>query len=403
MTLAAGTSDVAPFFLELGAIVAALAVLARVAGALDISPIPLYLLAGLALGDGGIAPIEFTDEFVSAGADIGVVLLLFMLGLEYSADELRSGLRSNVRSGAVDVVLNFTPGLAAGFVLGWDPLAAVLLGGVTYISSSGVIAKVLSDLGRLGNRETPTVLSLLVIEDLAMAAYLPLVAVLLLGTGLVESLVALAGALGAAGAALLLALRYGHLISRALAHHSNEVVLLSTLGLILIVAGTAEELQVSAAVGAFLVGIALAGDVAEHAQQLFGPLRDLFAAVFFVFFALQIDPGAIPPVAVAAVALGIVTAATKVYTGAWAARRAGVALPGRVRAGTALMSRGEFSILIAGLGVGAGVEPDLGPLAAAYVLLMAIAGSVVTRAADPIAHALTRRRRAREALEGAAA
>lgn len=403
MAIAAATSEVAPFFIELGAIVAGLAVLARVAGLIDLSPIPLYLLAGLALGEGGLVPIGFSAEFVAGGADIGVVLLLFMLGLEYSGEELRAGLRSNLSAGLVDFALNFTPGFAGGLLLGWDPLAAVLLGGVTWISSSGVIAKVLGDLGRIGNRETPVVLSLLVLEDLAMAAYLPLVAVLLVGTGLVESLFALAAALGAAGLALLLALRYGRWISRALEHRSNEVVLLSTLGLILIVAGAAEEVQVSSAVGAFLVGIALSGDVAEHARNLFGPLRDLFAAVFFVFFALQIDPGQIPDVAVAAVLLGLLTAATKVLTGVHAARRAGVGPRGSARAGTALIARGEFSILIAGLGVSAGVESELGPLAATYVLLMAIAGSVLTRFADPITRALTRRRADRAAPGGSIA
>ncbi|HEV2074651.1 MAG TPA: cation:proton antiporter [Thermoleophilaceae bacterium] len=399
----AEAGHVAPFFIELGAIVLGLALLARLAGAVDLSPIPLYLLAGLALGEGGLLPIGFSQDFVEGGADIGVVLLLFMLGLEYSGEELERGLRSGVRAGALDLALNFSPGLAAGLLLGWDPLAAVLLGGVTYISSSGVIAKVLSDLGRIGNRETPVVLSLLVIEDLVMAAYLPLVAVLLLGTGLVESLLALGVAVGAAGIALVLALRYGALISRALRHRSNEVVLLSTLGLILLVAGVAEELQVSSAVGAFLVGIALSGEVAEHARGLLGPLRDLFAAVFFVFFGLQIDPAGIPPVALAALALGVVSAATKVYTGQWAARRAGVAARGRARAGTALVARGEFSILIAGLGVSAAIEPELGPLAAAYVLLLAIAGPILTRLADPISRLTDRRRREREALGGSPA
>ena len=139
--------------------------------------------------------------------------------------------------------------------------------------------------------------------------------------------------------ALLLALRYGDWISRALAHRSNEVVLLSTLGLILIVAGAAEELQVSSAIGAFLVGIALSGDVAEHARNLFGPLRDLFAAVFFVFFALQIDPGQIPGVAASAVALGLVTAVAKVVAGVRAARRAGIGPRGAARAGTVLIAR----------------------------------------------------------------
>jgi CPA2 family monovalent cation:H+ antiporter-2 len=383
--------------------VAGLAVLARVAGLLDVSPIPLYLLAGLALGEGGLVPIGFSEQFVAGGADIGVVLLLFMLGLEYSGEELKASLRSNLDAGLIDLALNFTPGLAAGFLLGWDPLAAVLLGGVTWISSSGVIAKVLADLGRIGNRETPVVLSLLVLEDLAMAAYLPLVAVLLLGTGLVESVLALVAALGAAGVALLLALRYGHLMSRALEHRSNEVVLLSVLGLILVVAGVAQELQVSAAIGAFLVGIALSGDVADHARSLFGSLRDLFAAVFFVFFALQIDPGEIPDVAVAALLLGLATGATKFVTGVVAARRAGIGPRGAARAGAALISRGEFSILIAGLGVGAGVEAGLGPLAAAYVLLMAIAGSVLARVADPIAETFLRRRAARQAVRGSPA
>ena len=143
-----------------------------------------------------------------------------------------------------------------------------------------------------------------------------------------------------------------------------EALLLSVLGLTLFVAGVAAELNVSAAVGAFLVGIALSGHAAEAAQPLLAPLRDLFAAVFFVFFGLQTDPGSIPPVALAAGALALVTAATKVATGWWAARRAGVRARGRWRAGAVLVARGEFSIVIAGLAVAAGEEPTLGPLAA---------------------------------------
>ncbi len=128
MALAAATSELAPFFVELGLIILGLALLARLAGAFDISPIPLYLLAGLALGEGGLAPIGFSEEFVSAGADIGVVLLLFMLGLEYTGEELTLGLRSNLPAGLLDLALNFSPGLIAGLVLGWDPLPALLLG-----------------------------------------------------------------------------------------------------------------------------------------------------------------------------------------------------------------------------------------------------------------------------------
>ena len=156
-------------FIELGAIVVGLAVLARIALGLGFSPIPLYLLAGLAFGEGGLLPLDLSEDFVAVGSELGVILLLFLLGLEYTADELSNGLRRNLAAGVLDAATSFTPGLATGLLLGWAPVAAIVLGGVTYISSSGVIAKVLADLNRLGNRETPTVLSILVIEDLVMA------------------------------------------------------------------------------------------------------------------------------------------------------------------------------------------------------------------------------------------
>jgi monovalent cation:H+ antiporter-2, CPA2 family len=143
-------------------------------------------------------------------------------------------------------------------------------------------------------------------------------------------------------------------------------------------------------VGAFLVGIALSGRAAEAAHDLLTPLRDLFAATFFVFFGLQTNPRSIPPVALAATALAVVTAATKVGTGWWAARRAGIGPRGRWRAGTALVARGEFSIVIAGLAVAAGREPSLGPLATAYVLILAVLGPVLARASEPLRTGLGR-------------
>jgi CPA2 family monovalent cation:H+ antiporter-2 len=236
----------------------------------------------------------------------------------------------------------------------------------------------------VGNRETPAILSILVMEDIAMAVYLPAVAALLVGGGVLAAVGSLAIAVGAAALALVAALRFGGAISRAISHASDEVLLLSTFGLLLLIAGIAERLQVSAAVGAFLVGIALSGQVAERARGLLGPLRDLFAAAFFLFFGLSIDAESIPSQLPLAGALAIVTTATKIGTGWWAARRAGVGPRGRVRAGTALVARGEFSIVIAGLGVAAGVEPELGPLAAAYVLLTALLGPLLARGSDAL-------------------
>lgn len=375
--------DTSLVFIELGLAIIGLAVLTRLASKWGFSAIPLYLLAGLAFGNGGILPLQFSEEFVHIGAEIGVLLLLFMLGLEYSAEELSASLKTALPAGAVDLILNFFPGLIMGLLLGWKPLAALLLGGVTYISSSGIIAKVLADLGRMDNPETPIIISILVFEDLAMAVYLPLVAVLLIGQSFTSALIAILIALVTVSTVLFIALRYGKKFSFFIAHQSDEVILLTTFGLVLLVAGLAQRLQVSAAIGAFLIGIALSEPIAERTHKLLVPSRDLFAAIFFLFFGLQIDPASLPPVLLLAVLLGLITALTKVLTGWWAARRANVNTLEAFRAGAALIARGEFSIIIAGLGVSAGLEPQLGALSAAYVLFLAILGPILARVIEP--------------------
>ncbi len=382
----------ASLLIEIGAVVLALGVVGTLAKRIGISPIPVYLLAGLAFGQGGLLPLATSEEFVATGAEIGVVLLLLTLGLEYTAQELLGGLHTHAASGLLDLVLNAIPGAVAALLLGWGPEAAVVLGGVTYISSSGVIAKTLSDLGRTGNPETATVLSLLVIEDLAMAVYLPILSAVLVGAGLVQGGLTISIAVAVVVVVLFAALRYGHAISSAVFTSDDELLLLRVLGLAILVAGVAQSLQVSAAVGAFLVGLALSGEVAGNARTILRPLRDLFAAVFFVFFGLQTDPTSIPAVAVPALLLGAVTAATKVTVGWYATRRAGLPSLAGLRAGGALVARGEFSIVIAGLAVAAGLEPRLATLAAAYVLLMAVTGPLAARAAEPVGRFIEARR-----------
>ena len=378
--------EVATLLIELGGTLLVLAVAARIAHYVGISPIPLYLLVGLALGRGGVYPLFTADTFIEAGAHIGVILLLFMLGLEYTPQELFAGLRTGAPTAALDLVANFAPGLLAGLLLGWSPLAAVVLGGVTYISSSGIVAKVVDDLGWMANRETPMVLSLLVAEDLVMAIYLPLLGALLVGGSAVAIGASITVALSAAALTLLLAAKAGPRISRAIETPSREALLLSALGLTILVAGLAERLHISAAVGAFLVGIAFSGSLQHRAAELLLPLRDLFAATFFVFFGLSVDPALLPAALPVALALAIVTAATKYGTAWWGARRIGIGVRGRRRAGAVLLARGEFSIVIAEIGVAAGLQRELGPLAAAYVLLLAVAGPIaarLTRAPQP--------------------
>jgi CPA2 family monovalent cation:H+ antiporter-2 len=368
--------------IEVGALLLAVGMLSRLARRIGLSPIPLYLIAGLAFGHGGLLPLSASAEFIEVGAEIGVILLLVMLGLEYSARELISNLRANAPAGLLDGALNALPGAAFALLLGWGPVAALALAGITWVSSSGVIAKVLGDLGRLTNRETPTILSILVIEDLAMALYLPLLTAVLAHNTLLRGGLTVAIAVGAVVLVLFVAARYGNAISALVSARDKEGLLLGVLGLTLLVAGLAGALQVSAAVGAFLVGIALSGEVAHRANAVLEPLRDLFAAVFFVFFGLATNPDDLPPALLPALGLAVVTMATKVLTGHLAARRAGIALAGRWRAGLALMPRGEFSIVIAGLAVAAGIEPRLAPLATAYVLLTVVTGPMLARVPD---------------------
>src|SRR5829696_244436 len=265
--------------LELGIILTVLSILGTWARRWSLSPVPLYLIAGLFLGEGGVAPVPAAGAFFETGASIGIVLLLLALGLEFSVTEFAVSMRRHVPSAGLDLLLNALPGAVAGFLLGLDGVGILALAGVTYISSSGIVARMLSDLRRLGNRETPAVLSVLVLEDFAMAAYLPVVVVLAAG-----------GTWWQAAAGVLLA------------------------------------------VGAFLVGLALSGDVADQARKVLAPLRDLFAATFFLAIGFAVGPAALLPVLPAAVVLSVVSIAAKLIAGWYAASREGVGSRGRVRA-----------------------------------------------------------------------
>ena len=271
MVLAAPSGETALALIELGAVVLGMAVLARLASRWGITAIPFYLLAGLAVGEGGAISLDVSEAFISRAADIGVLLLLLTLGLEYTPQELRSGPRTGIVPGLIDAAFNFVPGLVAGLVLGWDARAAVLLGGVCWVSSSGVVAKIVSDLDWLGNRDA----------DHPQPAGLrgPRHGGVPAGGGHVrhrgevgDAVITVVVALVVVVGVLVAAIRWGGVLSRMLSGASNESLLLAVFGLTLLAGGLAEQVDVSAAIGAFLVGLALSGPVQERAGTLIEPL-----------------------------------------------------------------------------------------------------------------------------------
>jgi CPA2 family monovalent cation:H+ antiporter-2 len=214
-------SESALLFLELGGLIVVLGLMARIAVGWKLSPIPLYLLAGLALGEGGLVPIVTSESFISIGADLGLILLLLMLGLEYTGSELVSSMRTTGTFGLVDLLLNYLPGLAAGLLWGFGLTPSLFLGGITYISSSGVAAKLIEDLGWVGNRETPLVLSTLVFEDLAMAVILPILGAIAVGATVGGAVVSAVGALAVVVVIVAVASRHGDRLS-SLAFSSSD-------------------------------------------------------------------------------------------------------------------------------------------------------------------------------------
>ncbi len=379
MILAAGASESTSVALaEIGIMLLALGILASIAVRLTISVVPMYLGVGLALGNGGIAPLNFSADFLAIGAQLGAILLLLMLGLEHSGPNLVEGVRERKSTGLIDIAVNGIPGAIAGLLLGWGPVGALALGGITYVSSSGIAAQMMREFGWNRSEVSRRVTTVLVIEDLALAPYLPLLSTLVAGLGVVAGVISVGVALAVTVVALVISLKGQDAFGRILNTSSQGALLLTVFGIALAVAGFSEMVGFSSAVAAFLVGLILTGEVAEAVRRRLSPLRDLFAAIFFVFFGLGVNPADIPPVLPLAAALAALGIAGKMFVGWFIAR--GMSDPfAWKRAGAFLVPRGEFSILIAALAASTVFGPYLQALTMAYVLITSIAASLLLR------------------------
>ncbi|MFB6096731.1 MAG: cation:proton antiporter [Haloferacaceae archaeon] len=380
--------------LEVGAMFAAIALVSLVASRAGVSPIPLYILAGIALnqfvlGRLGLPAVAETT-FVEVGANLGIVFLLFFLGLEFHLDRLLAD-RSRIGSaGLVDFVVNFGVGLALGVVLFRAALPALLLAGVVYISSSAVITKTMLDLGWIVNPESGPLLGTLVFEDLLIAVYLAVVSALVLGgSGLVEIATAVGVALGFILLLLLLVYLGTAWFERVLTTTSAEFFVLRAVGITVLIAGAALAVGVSEAVAAFFVGMALGSTRFVHElEESLVPIRDVFAAVFFFWIGLVTDPLRLLGVLDVLVVAAVVTAPAKVLSGYLSGSFYDLTARRSLRVGLAMVTRGEFSLIIGALAL-AGAGSTIAPATAdrfyaftvGYVLLMSVLGTALMQTA----------------------
>lgn len=344
--LAATSMTTSLAIFEIGAVFVLLGLLSFLALKFKISSIPLFLLAGLALGKGGLFPLELSEDFLNIGAEIGAILLLLVMGFEYSAKELTQTMKSKWHAGLIDMALNAVPAAILAWALGFGPLGALAFAGIMFVSSSGIASQLIRETGWNRSVVAKRATSVLVFEDITLAPYLPILAAVTLGLSVVAGLISVAVAL--AVTALVFVLGYGREIPglRSLANHGAGALLLLVFGFTLAAAGASSLAGFSGAIAAFLVGLLLTGEVAESLRSRFAPLRDLFSAIFFLIFGLSIsavDVVGFLPIALFFSVLGI---AGKFAVGWWIGRDLTDHMSWK-RIGAFLSPRGEFSMIIA--------------------------------------------------------
>ncbi len=370
---------------QLAVTVAVLAVLALVASRLRLSAIPAYLLAGLLLGPNEprfLSVIE-PSEITSFIAELGVIFLLFFLGLEFSLDRLLRSGRHLGMGGSLDLLVNAGLGLAIGVAAFGLSFAALILAAAVYVSSSAVAVKGLIDLRRLADDETDLVLAILVFEDIVVAGVLGFAAAG--GAGVSPTLVAVAKALGFITVVLLASRWLAPHVDEILRYLPRELFLLFCFALVVGLAAIAKELGLSEAIGALMAGVFLAEtSIRQEIEEHFLAFRDVFAALFFFVFGLAIDVGALGTVGWIVVLAVVLSVAGKLATGYGAGRLAGFNLRQRLNVGAALVAHGEFTIILAQLAadnevIAASDRADLVAFAGLYVLATATIGLVLMR------------------------
>lgn len=385
--------------LEVGTALILVTAASLLAGKLKFSIIPFLIVLGMLVGPHapviGLFDLTFVESqyVISFLGRMGVLFLLFYIGLEFSVSKLIKSGRSIVYGGTVYVVLNFVLAMAYGFLVNFPLYETLIVAGMMSVSSTAIVAKVLVDLRRTGNSETELILGMILFDDLFLAVFLSVMSGLLLG-----------GATSVGGVLLSVGISMGYmlvffiiarigppLLNKLLNITSSEIFIIVVFSLLFFIAGFSETLHVAEAIGALLFGLALSEtEHSKRIEHLVVPFRDFFGAIFFFSFGLSIDPLTLGDAAWMALGAVLLTVVSNMVAGWMAGRQAGLTYKASTNIGLTIMARGEFTIIVANLGISAGLMPLLKPFSALYVLVLAIVGPLLAKESKSVYGGLNR-------------
>ncbi|HEX2121735.1 MAG TPA: cation:proton antiporter [Thermoanaerobaculia bacterium] len=354
-----------------------------------------YILAGIIIGPHVPVPLVADPAIVQTLSELGVVLLMFSIGLEFSLSRLARASASAGLTAAIETSIAFWLGFVAARLFGWTMMESLFAGGMVAISSTTIITKAFAE-QKVEPRLRERVIGILLVEDLIAILLMATLTMIARGGGL--TLPAL-GATAARLFAFLIALvALGYLVvpraARAvLRQNSSETTLIAAIGFCFATALLAAQFGYPVALGAFIAGSLISEAGAEKAvEHLIAPVRDMFVAVFFVSVGLMLDPMLVVEHWRAVLAMTVVVLVAKSIGASFGAFLAGSDVHTSVRAGISLAQIGEFSFIIAGLGVTLGAaRPFLFPVAVATSIVTALCSPFLIRGSRRIASAVERK------------
>lgn len=375
---------------EVGIAVALITLTGLISARLRFSVIPFYILIGMAVGPHapqiGIVDLRFIESsaFIEFMGRLGILFLLFYLGLEFSVSRLMKSGKAILTGGMFYVGLNFASGLLLGWFMELPLKETLVVCGIMTSSSTAIVAKVLVDLKRTANPETEIIMGMIMFDDLFIAIHISILTGLVLSgaTSFLSVLLVSLSAMLFIVLFLIIGRKSIKYIDKALNIKSSELFLLTVMTLLFLVAGFSETLHIAEAIGALMMGLVLGES--RHANRIehqVMPFKDFFGAIFFFSFGLTIEPSSLGGAVGMTIIAVILTIASNYGAGMIAGRMSGMTPKASLKVGFTLVSRGEFSIIMANIGKAGGLMVSIQSFAVLYVLILAVLGPILTKEA----------------------